>query len=120
MVTTFAFSELWGVTDLAFKKMPVSIVVITTECGIVLLSLLAKGGFQNQQVPTADQLIKQLESQFDRARLPLFSKNVKARLLKEQVAFARALSRGQLEMRKITTKRKLAEYNLGGTDRKRY
>lgn len=94
-----AIQELWGISELAGKKAVSIIIVLTTELGIVLLSLLAQG-----RVIMADsrqKLLKELRKKFEDTEIRAFvAKCAESLEKKQRLPYMRELGKHQREVRR--------------------
>lgn len=99
--TTKAVQELWGVTDLRAKKIVSIIIVITVECGILLMSLLAKGKKQNLKLNN-HKILDILKSNFDDSEIERFlDKSLIIFKKHGRLPLSSELGKRQREIRKI-------------------
>ncbi|MCI0552066.1 MAG: hypothetical protein L0287_14025 [Anaerolineae bacterium] len=98
---TTAINELWGITEVGAKKIVSIIIVTTSECGIILLSLLVKGssssiGKGKRAVLTA------LRNYFDETEIKTFFQKCNASLSSHgRLPLSRQLGKKQREMRRV-------------------
>lgn len=110
---TIAIQELWSLPELAAKKIVSIIIVITTEFGIVLLSLLAKGrGSAN--TPNGQPILEILRKKFDDTDIQKFMEKSEASFKKHgRLPLSQQLGKKQREIRKIIVENKISGDELG-------
>ena len=108
---TAAIEELWGMNEIATKKIVSILIVVTTEFGIVLLSLL----IQHSPSPATsklDQLVEILKKRFDDDELKTFLEKCTVSLNKNgRLPSSQQLGKKQREMRKL-----IVESNLNADE----
>ena len=108
---TAAIEELWGMNEIATKKIVSILIVVTTEFGIVLLSLL----IQHSPSPATsklDQLVEILKKRFDDDELKTFLEKCTVSLNKNgRLPSSQQLGKKQREMRKL-----IIDSNLSGDE----
>lgn len=116
---TMAIQELWGVAELEAKKIVSVIIIVTTECGIILLSLLAKGTKERSVAPRKKverkasghhQALPSFQEKFDEDEIRKFIEKSKDTLKQHgRLPYARELSRKQRAIRKFIVESKNGE-----------
>lgn len=108
---TTAIQELWGITEIAAKKIVSIIIVTTSECGIILLSLLAKAKMSNDEKSNRT-VLAELRKRHDDTEIKAFLEKCKASLDKNgRLPLSRHLGKKQREMR-----RAIIECRLSGDE----
>ncbi len=105
LATTRAVTELWGISELTAKKIVSVIIVVTTECGILLLALLAGSGMEPYRTPNGKRLFKRLKAQFDHDEIKSFLEKCRAAIEETgKLPLTRQLSKKQRELHKIMSR----------------
>ncbi len=109
---TIAIQELWSLSELAAKKIASIIIVITTECGIVLLSLLVKGGIPDS-ISNGQRILDILRKKFDDADIQKFIEKSEVSFKKYgRLPLSQQLGKKQREIRKIIVESKISGDDL--------
>ncbi|MCI0565235.1 MAG: hypothetical protein MN733_42765, partial [Nitrososphaera sp.] len=98
---TTAINELWGITEVGGKKIVSIIIVTTSECGIILLSLLVKGSRAIEE-NDSQLILTALRKRFDDDEIKGFLKKCKLSFSKDgRLPLSRQLGKKQREMRRV-------------------
>lgn len=104
---TTAIEELWGMSEIATKKIVSILIVVTTEFGIVLLSLLIQHA-PSPATSKLDQLVEILKKRFDHEELKAFSEKCTTSLSEHgRLPASQLLGKKQREIRKLIIERNL-------------
>jgi hypothetical protein len=113
--TTQAITELWGLSELQAKKIVSFIIVISVECAIILLSLLARGDMRRtaKEVYSSSMVLHELRQDHPDDKIRQFLERNKKYLRKQgRLPYASELGRGQREMRKTISKYELSQKDI--------
>ncbi len=98
---TTAIQELWGIKEMRAKKIISIIIVITVECGILLLSLLAKGNVQNRN-SNNHKILDLLRIKFEDTEIRRFLKRCQESYIKfGRPPLTRELGKKQRQIKKM-------------------
>lgn len=106
-----AIQELWGISEVAGKKVVSIVIVLTTEFGIVLLSLLAQSHVS--LIDSKEKLLKELRKRFEDAEIRGFiAKCAESLEKKQRLPYARELSKLHREVRRHIIRNRSTEREI--------
>jgi hypothetical protein len=98
---TKAIQELWRVSELQAKNTVSIIIVICVECGIVMLSLLARPGPNKKQTIPANRLLRELLGRFNKVQIRKFVEKSEVSLREQgRLPLTKELSQKQREIKR--------------------